>query len=445
MESTNTMANAGEMLGIRGRSHAWTYDSVITLIVTLAIMLDWAPSYYLGTSPALFSFTKFLVTPIILFDILAKFSSYLRSKAMVYGLIYLTLFMVGVGGGYLYGTISWHRFFELLPTVPILFFYLKRRTRAEVEVVIRYAFYASLLVPVSLVLAKLGILAPSLIGQFDPAQVAQFDLHAGDLRRIYAGTSSSETGLFLVFPAVMIGGIAIRKKLGGLSWVGDAIVGLIILAGLVGALVTAQRAAIFIYILCLVLSLVMNFKSGKGKRIGHIVVVLIMLALAMGLFATQIKKASETAMFRLRTTTEEHAGSGLSGRTAFYDTLYTDLTTRPHLTAPGSEELFRKFGVGPHLILGEAYYDGGLVLMVVLLWGIVLGGVRALREWRTDRRHGGIPIGGILFLLWLGFFVYLSADPGLHSRLVYMILGLCIGRQREKAASLAATTPTREA
>lgn len=436
MGSTNVISKVNADSRVSERSPLSTYDSVITLVVTLGIVLDWAPSYFLHINAGVYSFTKFVVTPLILLDMIVRLPTYLRSKAPFYGLIYLIAFLIGVGGGYTIGTISWQRFFELMPTVPILLFYLKRRTRAEVQLVLKYAFYASLLIPISLVLAKLGVLKPS--------QVEVLNVGGERMTRIWAGAESSTAGLYLLFPAVMLGGLTIRKKAGGASWLGDVVVGAVILLGLVGALLTGQRAAVILYALCLILSMVMNVRGGKNKRFAHLAVVLIILALSGFVLARQMKEVSGTSVHRI-VTMNQQGGSNLTGRMAFYKTIYRDLTTRPQLIAPGDQEMRRKYGEGPHLILGEAYYDGGLLFMIVLFWGIVIGGVRSWKEWKADKRSGPIPTGGMLFLLWFGFFVYLSIDPGLHTRLVYVILGLCFGRETRHAARLISEKPARGA
>ena len=367
---------------------------------------------------------------------IVRLPTYLRSKAPFYGLIYLIAFLIGVGGGYTIGTISWQRFFELMPTVPILLFYLKRRTRAEVQLVLKYAFYASLLIPISLVLAKLGVLKPS--------QVEVLNVGGERMTRIWARSRVEHRWSLPAVSRCHAGGPHDQKESRRRQLARRRCRGSRYPSRSRRSPATGQRAAVILYALCLILSMVMNVRGGKNKRFAHLAVVLIILALSGFVLARQMKEVSGTSVHRI-VTMNQQGGSNLTGRMAFYKTIYRDLTTRPQLIAPGDQEMRRKYGEGPHLILGEAYYDGGLLFMIVLFWGIVIGGVRSWKEWKADKRSGPIPTGGMLFLLWFGFFVYLSIDPGLHTRLVYVILGLCFGRETRHAARLISEKPARGA
>ena len=92
----------------------------LTFFVTVALMLDWAPSFFFDLDPHFYSGTKLIILVLIV-DIFINIKKYIKLR---YGWLYFLALIVGVGGGVLEGNVPLQRFWELLPTPIILLFIL---------------------------------------------------------------------------------------------------------------------------------------------------------------------------------------------------------------------------------------------------------------------------------------------------------------------------------
>jgi hypothetical protein len=380
-------------------------------------MLDWAPCYYFGLDDKYFTLTKLVVLPLIVMDFFIKPASYLSGKDTRYGRIYLFCLLLGAGGGVADGNVAMRRLVELLPTVMILMFYLKIHSRDQVKYVIHAAFIISIVVPINLLLVHKGILSPSDINYLG---------REGELTRIWAGTTSSTLGLYILFPAATVGGLLLKSSKAKAILTSTILAGFTLIIGFVATILTGQRGVLLVYIIIVISGILIYCSYRKMSYVRRMLLTLFVGAIYLTVYYGELETMATGLVYRWHESLADPVTGGIVQRTDFWLVLIRDLMYDPHIIAPGMGSVIGTLGIGSHLILGEAYYDGGLILMLALIYGLVQAGRNTWTEFRKDNPLMGAPIGAVLILLFFGFFMILSFEPGLHTRLFYMVLGLCI-------------------
>lgn len=385
----------------------------LTFSVTVALMFDWTPSFFFGLDPHVYSGTKLIALPLIIFEIIINIKKYIK---LHYGWLYFFALIVGVGGGVLQENVPFQRLWELLPTPIVLLFYLKPRSDEEVLNILRICFWCSLLVPVSTLLAFWGIITPS-------------DLKESEtIFRVIGGVSWSSFGIYLIFIPATLGGIFLVQDLNKLKIKDYIISGALIIIGLSACLLTALRSVGGVYIILLCLSLFLFQQRQLSLR--HYLRIILLLCIVLGigfLFRSFLSDIMPTTIYRFKIIGEEDSSLA---RIDQYQLLLKDLLDldKPHFFPIGMDIAIK--GRGPymqiHSILGEAFYDGGLILMLVLLWGCSYGAYRMYKTWRNYRNISIANTIIMLLILIFGCIMVLFFQPGLHTRIVYIILGLCL-------------------
>ena len=196
--------------------------------------------------------------------------------------------------------------------------------------------------------------------------------------------------------------------------------------GLSACLLTALRAVVGVYLILLGLSFFSYLRRHVSLRRYLGIIFFLCFTLAIGfVFRSFLFDIMPTTISRFKLINEEESSLV---RIDQYRLFLEDLLDEPHFFPIGME--IATGGKGPymqiHSIVGEAFYDGGLILMLVLLWGFFYGGYRIWILWRYYR-NTSIPNTIItLLFLFFGYIIVLSFHPGLHTRIVYIILGLCL-------------------
>ena len=135
---------------------------------------------------------------------------------------------------------------------------------------------------------------------------------------------------------------------------------------------------------------------------------------------------------------QEEASAGY--RITQYNILIDNLLRKPSLIPVGMEQSMR-LGLGgtlySHFIIGEAYFFGGLFFMVIVILGFLKAISRLTTFWRSHKNDPQINTVIILLSLILSYIAILSVMPGLHCRLVYIVLGLCLSFKKPKIPNLA--------
>jgi hypothetical protein len=108
-----------------------------------------------------------------------------------------------------------------------------------------------------------------------------------------------------------------------------------------------------------------------------------------------------------------------------------NLIKKPSLFAPGDNIMFSEVGAGPHFILGEAYYYGGLLSLFGILIIIIVSIIESIRNIKLKYHFQEIYdyrwfIVSSLFPILL----YLTVMPGFFSRIPFILIGLSLSSLR---------------
>jgi len=400
-----------------GRSFQGIYQRWILIVVSGGIMMDWSTTYFLGLDPEAFSFTKFVVVPVILCDLMFRFTRYLNKECVVYGGLFAAGVVVCLQGpsleefdGALVAT-------KLLPNILVLVFYSACSRDDELLVVLRVMFFASLVVVACMVLAYFNILAPV-------DYIAE-----GNITRITAGTSWSTLPLFLSIPASTLGGLLLMdSRKTRLRTIGIPIAAAIGLATLFAALVSGQRTSAALFALCLVSSAVLYLSNMSWRNFLITLVVLALTLLLVQQLSGQFTDASSTLVERTTGSTTGDMLGNVEDRSLMYSTFFEALFTDPSIRPPGMAFFVQRAGNIPHLILGEAYCYGGLIMLFAVAFLFYRAWRNDIETWLNRRKRPTENARVSLLVILLGFSLTLSFHPGLHTRMVYMVLGLSLAR-----------------
>jgi hypothetical protein len=274
------------------------------------------------------------------------------------------------------------------------------------------------------VLAGLGFLHSGL------AVVTQ-DVGGATFERSWAGVSMTLLGPWVALLLGSLGGFAFDLKDSGKALLVPLAVGV---GGFV-AMVTAQRSVLVVAILSLVMGSIGVVATTRKQAVGaharqkfgrSVVLILSCVVLAFAAFWPTVSERSFTLRYRLSAITETTQVFSDAFRLAFWQYFAQDLINRPQLTAPGDQGMVSTLGMGPHMMLGESYYYGGLLMLVAMLMlagSSVTGVFRAARHPVSD--DAAIVVWVVLSVL-VPTLLYLMIMPGLVTRLPYVLMGLAL-------------------
>ena len=392
-------------------------DRKLTIVVTVALMLDWAPAYFFNLDISVYSGTKLVALPLILSDVILNLKHYVRPS---YGLLFVIAFLMGIGGGYLDGSLAFGSFWELLPIGPILLFYLKPRRIEDIQSILRTCFICSPIVPIALILAYIGILAPT-------------DIKIGGKElRIVAGTSWSSLGLYVMFIPASLGGILLARNHYRLTIINYFLSGIVLALGFFSLILTGLRSSIGTYIFLIIVSLYLYLRgmSYKFNYYFKMIIPIFTILFIVLFFKSPLTNVAQTSISRFATIRTEPSALSRSEQYTFF---IKKVFTEPSILPMGMDKAMQNRGIYsyPHFIIGEAYFKGGLLFMFILLWGFLKGFSRLLTLWRTNKNYAHINTLAMLLSLLIGYMMILSVMPGLHTRLTYIVLGICLSVNRQ--------------
>lgn len=380
---------------------------LVDRVVTVAVLLDWVPAAVFGEPLSGVSLTKFVVAPAIMLDFLLRPSSYLRGRPLILTATFASCVLVGVGGGVAEGQVTISRFLAVLPNIPVFAFFVRRRSSRETLQVLRTCYWSALLAPVFIGLAAIGLVEPSM------------EVRTDEVQRLMAGASWSTIGLYMVVIAASLGGLLLHPRLKNLS-VKMTIAWLSVAGSAMAIMVSGQRASAIGYALSMAVAVVV-ITHRRHWRGFLIVASTAIAALVVGILAGDfVWQRASTLVFRFSELSQGTESAQI--RWEQYAVWYQDLVTQHSVIGSGESSVISAVGTVPHFILGEAYYSGGLLLMLAMLVGFLAGGRSLIMK--AFREPSGTDVDAMLLATWVGFLLVLCLHPGLSTRLLYLFGGL---------------------
>ncbi len=398
----------------------WARQEWLLVVITIGVALDWLPWVltpyvsHLGT----LSGTRLLVLPGLAVACVTQPSWILRPRLL--GVVYLLALMVGGGLGWLAGTVETQRLIAISVNGLILLYFLQMRSLVSIRRVLAITFVCSLLVPVVQALTKLGVVTPAMLARLGVVLVPGDD-------RIFSVFDSTTVGLVPLMIAACLGGLIFirsRRFRTMLSAVGGvALIGF----GVTSALVAQQRSGVIAYAVSALVGLVLFVVFERVRPIWRRHVLLV-VAVAVLLPAWYARDWVEPVRARF---TDAPAYEGAKDlRLGGLTTFVADLADDPWDPVPkGHQSLLHRAAVEPHLILSEAYYEGGplfLAAVVAILIKFGASSVSLLRSADGNAR----TIGACLCAFGCGAAIQVMLQTALALRLIPLVLGVGIAAAR---------------
>ena len=386
----------------------WLKREWVLVVITIGIGVDWLPWVFTGTDwPKLaqLSGTKLLVFPALALAFLLRPAWILRPHPL--GVAYLVTLGIGGGLGWLAGNVAMWRLTAIAVNGVILLYFLKVKSLVSIRRVLVITFILSLFIPLMQWLTKLGMISGGI--EQSPG-----------VERVFSIFDTSTVGFAPLMIAACLGGLTFvqarrrRNAMNALLALG------LVMFGVSGGVLAAQRSAVLAYSVALLaaLGLYIVEQRRRSKWVLKVTAVLAILSLTAVVYFSDLA-SSVVTRFTDRSAFEDAKDLRLGGFTTFL----WDLFTNPLALVPkGHQSLLDRTGVEPHLLLSEAYYEGGplfLTAVVVILVKYALACLALVRS-PDDRAR---TIGMCLFAFGCGAAIQVTLQTALVLRLVPVILG----------------------
>jgi hypothetical protein len=404
------------------------WDRIATILISLAITLSWFPGYITGVLYDKFGLTRWITVPLILISFLIEFKIYIAIliKPVIIGLVLAT--MIGMGGGVATGAVPIKTLLDFIPSLLIFVFYARKRDPKKCRNILISLLIGSWVLCIIITLAGFG-LVPS------EESVLIKDFYSGTFERTFAGVSTTLLGPWVAILVGLLGGSifcqnGIKKMvLGPLS--------LLIVTFV--TLITAQRAIALIAVLGSFMALIGimiggNQKTKRDNKIKNKIrytklsfIFFIIFSILLFMVTKQIiSEKTFTLKYRFLAITISQDYATVQ-RLDMWSYFIKDLITKPMLIGQGQREFIEYVGTVPHLIIGEAYYNGGILMLAALVIIMVVGLDSMLNvSFRSDSIESIILGRGLLNILLLTS-IYLMLNPGFITRIPYVLFGLAFG------------------
>ena len=403
------------------------WDRIATVLVSLAFALDWLPAYVTGLPSGMVSLTRWVAVPLMLVSMVVEPNAYLPVMARPQAIVLALAAVVGMGGGVAAGTIPASVLVSFMPSLLAVVFYARRRDVRSVAAALTSLLVGSWVVCVVVVLAGLNVVSGR--------TVVASQVTGGVYERTWAGLSSSLLGPWLSVLVGSLGGLALHPQNSWATVLAAASIGVSTLV----AVVTAQRSIVVVVALSLLLGTILaianmrrkgtRFHGQRHSRRNIALAVCFLLILLVLLWPT-LREHSFTLRYRFAAM---QTMTGGAVRLNMWRQFVIDVISRPRIIAPGESDFVTAMGNVPHLMLGESYYYGGLLMLVAML-ALVVSSIRS--AFRAVHRSVSVEwasMAGIIVSALLPTLAYLTIMPGFISRLPYVLMGMALslpGRSR---------------
>ncbi|HUL74545.1 MAG TPA: hypothetical protein VLT86_15660 [Vicinamibacterales bacterium] len=398
----------------------WLKREWLLVVITTGVAVDWLPwvlsPYVPGLGPL--SGTRLLVLPGLLLAALLTPAWIVRPHVL--GVAYLATLLVGGGLGWIADTVELSRLVAIAVNGVVLLYFLSIRSLVSIRRVLALTAALSALVPLVQCLAKLAVIPPDMLAARGVVPVP------GDTR-IFSIFDSTTVGLVPLTIAASLGGLIFITSARRRTFASAALaVGLIGLGGTSAAL-AQQRSGVLAYAVSILTALVL-YLAAERRHVMWMIKLGAVLCIAAIVGAYYSGGVISRAEERFADTAAYQSARDL--RVSGFTTFLADLAASPVNPVPkGHQSLLHRTGVEPHLLLSEAYYEGGplfLAAIIAILVRFASACLTVLRSGDPNARAVGI----CLCAFACGAAIQVSLQTALALRLLPLILGVGIAARR---------------
>jgi hypothetical protein len=395
---------------------AWAKREWLLVAITTGIALDWLPWVATPFVPQVgaLSGTRILVLPGLALACLLRPNWILRPHQL--GVLYLATILATGGLGWAAGTVATSRLVTIVVNGFILIYYLQIRSLVSIRRVLAIVFVFSILVPVVQFAARIGIIS-----------VPMLESLGVDLRlsgtRIFSIFDSTTVGLVpLMIPACLGGLIFLsaprRSTLHGILAAG------LVTFGITSALVAQQRSGGFAYAASTVVAIAF-YAALQRRQLLRIVLVFSLVSGGVAYFTRDFVLPAQQRF------SDVEAYEGASAlRLGGVVTFISDLLQNPLRPVPiGHQSLLDRTGVEPHLLISEAYYEGGALFLTAIVIILVKFAVASIALAKSPDPQARL-VGSILCAFGAGALIQVTLQTALGLRMVPLMLGVGIAGRR---------------
>jgi len=394
----------------------------LSFIITICLVLNWIPQLILGDETKLANITTILAIGFIFIIFYDSASKYYYQAKIFFILILISLaFLSGMLGGIILNNIPFRFLISFLPNIIIIFYYSQSMEISTKRLIVIALIIGSCITCLAVVLAGMGFLP-----------LVYESSYMGDglkLERKWGGVPSSLLGSYVALMISSINGVIKLKKLINKIVYYTFILFLILYA----FQITSQRSLALIILGSLFLMPIINLyffkdtKYFKTKLKNLLLMFLIFLFLVFVILYFQLFNNLFTLKYRFMAMKEDPVYYGGAQRLEMWKILIDNLITKPSLFAPGDSILFSEVDAGPHFILGEAYYYGGLLslfgilIIIITSFNMFIRNIKLKYQFQEMYDYNWFIISSLFSIL-----VYLTVMPGFFSRIPFILIGLSL-------------------
>lgn len=395
--------------------HLLRLPGVILIVGVMADALPFLLGMENSESNSSFTGTKLLIAPAFLLDVVLNAKAYLAKKGILLGCIFaIAGVLLGVGTNVEYV----HHLTTLLASLMVFSFAARQRTSAELLFLVRIAFLASLLIPAVQILSHYNIL-------FAEVVVAA----SVDRRRLFAASNTASFGLYFATISAAFGGILLFRPqlrlLKLLVLVGSPVIGLLSVFSIV---IAQQRSGLLSMAIGFLVALALQFRKAGARNLlaiaGSVAIAMFVGYRFVGQTANELDSFSDRIISMLMTETVTESSGG---RNEMWLVFADDLKRMDGLIPPGPDYFENIFGMPPHFIIGQAFYNGGWLLMLSATAALFLPGVYVAKAW--FRKPGSEEVRLLIIILsavYCSVLVQALVQPVLYGRIFALLLGFCM-------------------
>jgi hypothetical protein len=411
----------------------WTYRNPVHTLIVALVMLDWVPNLIgikLGFEADTFTGTKFFVVPMFLAVVIPLLRSsrnaYTRTSAW-FGVFAV---IIGIVPAVRSGDAPLGKLLSYMVSALVVVYFQQVGSLSDCRAILRLCVYLTVGDGITQFLAAMGYL---------PVLSNENLLQAG---RVFAASNTATVGFIPLIAAATFGGLILTQHRQRGGYLVPLVAFITLIAGAYAILAAAQRSSSIAFLMALVPALWYYVKNG-GRRASAYMGVIMLLFVGF-VFAERSQLAELISVTEFRFT--EGAGhdnveyakdARMEGLRMF---LY-ELVTEPRLCGQSVEDFAERSGVGDHSVPAEAYFSGGVVLLLTLLAGLYKVFNNLLHTLLRGRTAADRAMAVSLLILGCVSAFHFMIQTGLLIRAVDMLLGLCLSPAWQDELRATRTSP----
>ena len=396
------------------------------VLITMAVFLDWLPSYLQATALGVrslsgveglvFSGSKLVILPLLMYDIYTN-------RKYWFGGLRVPLICAAVGMWVILPVIAGNspliRAQPHIANLGLLFYYLQRRSLVRCALIMKVSILCAAMVPLSQILAQYGLLKPLDVNTSG----------GGSVDRVFAVTRTGTIGVYSAYCLAFMGGLLAFSKRTVVRW-GVVLIPIslsIMVMALLAPLFTGQRSVALIVVVVSGLSFINLARYNLMAAISFAMAGGLACPLLLVVFSKQFSEHWYALAARF-SNVNLGATYMMEGSAYFrlmeFQTIWAEFIDVPDFIAPGVYRFIHAMGNVPHSSFGHLYYDGGVMLILIYMAAVTYLMVQLLKTFASIRNQEDRKLLGCFISYFVGYILVSFTMPIMNDRIVGFTIGM---------------------